>query len=77
MTDLWCVHIIGPDDVIAYPDKASAENEARLLNESIADEAARHRDDENWPAGRAEVAPWPWSAEAHAADMHGRKAEKP
>ena len=67
--ELWCVHVIGPDDVIAYPDKASAEQEAAALNEMFAIEAAKHHGDANWPACRAEVILWPYSAGAHDIDM--------
>ena len=67
--ELWCVHIIGPDDVIAYPDKAAAETEAAALNAMFAVEAAKHHGDANWPACRAEVILWPYSAGAHDVDM--------
>jgi hypothetical protein len=55
--------------VIAYPDKASAEQEAAALNAMFAVEAAKHHDDANWPACHAEVILWPYSAEAWDFDM--------
>ena len=66
---LWCVHIVGPDDVIAYPDKESAEHKAGLLNAVLEKQNAAHVGDENWPVCRAEVMPWPHSPESHAADL--------
>lgn len=68
-TALWCVHIIGPDDVIAYPNRAAAEREARLINDAMAKHMASRAADPNWPALRAEVTAWPHSAAAHAADL--------
>lgn len=68
-TALWCVHIIGPDDVIAFPDRASAEREASILNEASRRSAKKHADDAVWPRWSAEVIPWPHSAESHAADL--------
>ena len=49
--------------------EASAEQEAAALNAMFAVEAAKHHDDANWPACRAEVILWPWSAEAWDFDM--------
>jgi hypothetical protein len=68
MSDLWCVHIIGPDDMIACPSKAAAETEAAALNAMIAKQATLHAD-KNWPVCSAEVMLWPFSAKAHADDL--------
>lgn len=60
MTDtLWCCHIQGPDDVHAAGTKEEAQRWANAVNAlNIV---------------RAVVEPWPWSAEAHAADLpHSR-----
>jgi hypothetical protein len=72
MSVLWCVHVIGPDDLHAHPTFEAAEAHAVALNESI--RAAEHRS----PAiaditCRAVVAVWQWSAEAHASSLarHG------
>ena len=69
MSKLWCVHLIGPDDVIAYPDQQSAEREATLINEALERRAVAHKGNANWPTPRAVAKIWPWSAEAHAADL--------
>lgn len=68
-TGLWCVHILGPDDVIAFPDRQSAEREAATINEAMADHAARRPSDDNWPLLKAVVEAWPYSSEEHAADI--------
>lgn len=70
-TILWCCHVRGPDDVHAAPDYATALAWADMLTEM--DRAATH--DGNGVFGNltpfmnAVPAPWPWSAEAHAADL--------
>lgn len=66
---LWCVHIIGPDDVIAFPDKASAEREAALINDAMTRFIAVREPDDNWPTLKAVAAVWPWSPETHAEDL--------
>ena len=63
---LWCVHIIGPDDLHAHPTFEAAEVHAIALNTAIRSQ------EEKAPAlkeitCRAVVAIWPWSPEAHAA----------
>ncbi len=68
-TTLWCVHIQGPDDLIAFPDQASAEREAAVINEAMERHAATREPSPNWPTLKAVAAVWPWSAEAHAADL--------
>ncbi len=60
---LWCMHILGPDDVHAAPSKAHAEKAAAALN---AFHAAREEQSEHDPKVEAVVAPWPHSAESHA-----------
>ena len=65
-TGFWALHINGPDDVIAMPDKATAEAKAKEFNEL----AERHR---NRPDARPDVEPhmsaevmeWEWSPEEH------------
>ena len=68
---LWCVHVIGPDDVHAAPDFDTAEQWAirqnALMRKYTVD--AGMEDDPYWPQVRAVVAVWPWSAEGHAADL--------
>ncbi len=60
---LWCMHILGPDDVHAAPSKAHAEKAAAALN---AFHAARAGQSEHDPMVEAVVAPWPHSVESHA-----------
>jgi len=31
-TELWCVHIEGPDDIVAMPSKAAADIVAKKIN---------------------------------------------
>lgn len=62
---LWCVHILGPDDVIAKESYEAAEKHATELSDYI------HGPDKPdlgvlcLPI----VAMWPWSAEAHRAAL--------
>jgi hypothetical protein len=58
--ELWCLHIVGPDDVHAAPSKAHAEKAAAAFNEQFKGSANLMH---------AEVAPWPHSAESHAEDV--------
>lgn len=37
----WVMHILGPDDVIEYPDEISALRAANLLNKNMAGEMSR------------------------------------
>lgn len=63
---LWCMHILGPDDVYPAPTKEHAELAAKALN---AFHAARFSNSIYEPTMEAVVAPWPHSAESHAADV--------
>lgn len=59
---LWCVHILGPDDVLAAPCHEAAVVHARELNKAAHGRA-------NAPADVlcfAYAAPWPHRPEAHA-----------
>lgn len=61
---LWCLHILGPDDIHAAPSKEHAERAAERFNEIYGPVAAS--------AGvmcRAVAAPWPHSPESHAEDV--------
>jgi len=60
---LWCMHILGPDDVHAAPSKAHAEKAAAALN---AFHAARQEQSEQDPKIEAVATLWPHSAESHA-----------
>jgi hypothetical protein len=69
---LWCCHVRGPDDVHAAPDYETALKWADLTNALN----WRGKGGETAPPPsydecllKAVPAPWPYSAEAHAADM--------
>lgn len=57
----WCVHIYGPDDVIAMPSKERADRQAATINFSV----GRHWQ-ENDPEIYAIAELWPYSPESHA-----------
>lgn len=67
-TELWALHIEGPDDILAAPSKEAAEERARQLNEIWA-KAEAAQPSENWPVMNAVVVPWTGSAENHARDL--------
>ena len=73
MTDiLWCCHIRGPDDVHAAPDYETALKWSDMTNEmNWRGRRGKIVPPESWDACLLKAAPavWPWSAEAHAADM--------
>lgn len=59
---LWCVHVLGPDDVYAAPSHEAAAIYAREMNKTM-------HAPQNMPTDVlcfAYAAPWPHSAEAHA-----------
>jgi hypothetical protein len=63
---LWCVHVLGADDVYAEPNHAAAVAAAEKLN--------RHASRAMEKTGNdvlcfAYAAPWPHSPEDHAQDM--------
>jgi hypothetical protein len=62
---LWCVHVIGPDDVHAQPSHAHAVAKADELNRALWSRA--DGPDDLLCFAYADV--WPWSAEAHAASL--------
>ncbi|HHA2676658.1 TPA: hypothetical protein ACOECQ_002782 [Stenotrophomonas maltophilia] len=61
---LWCLHVLGMDDVHPAPSKAHAEKAAAWHNEQFKDQAARLG-----ISIEAKVVPWPHSAESHAAGV--------
>jgi hypothetical protein len=73
---LWCMHVIGPDDVHAAPDQQTAQAWADELNASIARRMSEMEPDEDTPSVRAEAAEWPWSPEAHAENLAKGLAER-
>src|SRR5690348_719786 len=68
---LWCVHIIGPDDVYAEPSHASAVADADKLNQSLW--SRPNTPDDVMCFAFADV--WPWSAEEHAKALAAQHAQ--
>lgn len=62
---LWCVHILGPDDVYAAPCHSAAVIHARELNKTI---HRKSRDLETILCF-AYAAPWSYSKDAHAEEV--------
>jgi hypothetical protein len=62
--ELWCLHVLGMDDVHPAPSKAHAEKAAAWHNEQFKGQAARLG-----ISIEAKVVPWPHSAESHAAGV--------
>ena len=62
--ELWCLHILGPDDVHPAPSKAHAERAAEGFNKAFG-ELSAGRD----VMCSAVAAPWPHSPESHAASV--------
>lgn len=60
MSGLWCLHVLGPDDVHPAPSRAEAERAAEFMN-------ARYSSKD--PPLSFEAAPWPYSALSHAEDV--------
>jgi hypothetical protein len=72
---LWALHVQGPDDIVAEPDRGSAERNAAQLNDWY--ESVTKRDDydpEMFPRVHAEVIEWPFSPQAHV-DALAEQAE--
>lgn len=62
---MWCVHILGPDDVMAAPCHDAAFVHARELNKAVHGRPNSPDD----VLCFAYPAPWPHSAEAHAESL--------
>ncbi len=69
---LWCLHIPGPDDVFAAPDRERAERWVAEHNAWL-DRMFWEGGIEfggNWPERHDAVCiEWPWSSERHAEDL--------
>jgi len=69
-TELWAVHIEGPDDIIACADRAEADQRTKEINDAW--ETLSRRPDANPELdGRfhAVVIPWEWSALEHTEEV--------
>lgn len=62
---LWCVYVLGPDDVQAAPSYSAAVERAREINESVHGLKTGVRDILCF----AYAAPWPHTAEGHKANL--------
>jgi hypothetical protein len=60
---LWCVHVLGPDDVHAAPSHLAAVTHAHELNKHLYSRADKKCDD---IMCFSYAAPWPHSKESHA-----------
>lgn len=58
----WCVHILGPDDVLAAPSHDAAVVHAHELNKALHGRIGTPNDILCF----AYAAPWPHSSESHA-----------
>ncbi len=64
---LWCVHILGSDEVLAAPCHEAAEVRARILNRSAHDHARSNEFADILCFAYA--APWPYDKESHAENV--------
>lgn len=62
---LWCVHILGPDDLMAAPSHDAAVVHARELNKALHGKPNAPDDILCF----AYAAPWPHSKESHGASL--------
>lgn len=64
---LWCVHVLGPDELIAKESYDAAEKHATELRDFMYGPAMPSS--EYTPMCLPIVAVWPWSADAHRAEL--------
>lgn len=65
-SDLWCVHILGPDDVYPAPSQAEAERAVAHMKHFW---ESRHPEEAAMGMVGFEAIPWPHSPESHAQDV--------
>jgi len=78
----WCVHVLGPDDLIPMPDYATANRAATRFNHWWQDYRARRKEQEDadLPETPAIVRPWPYDADdpnGHAQALAELRADDP
>ncbi len=76
MATLWCIHVQGPDSLIAQPDRETADKRAAEWQAGF--DALMARDPSpNDPVLKAAVIEWPGAADSHAEDLaeHGGNPE--
>lgn len=69
MTELWAIHIPGPDEYYAAPSEAAARHMADKHNAAMTEYVAKKKPDWGINYITASAVPWPSDAESHAAAM--------
>lgn len=71
--ELWCVHVLGPDSLIAMPDLETADRRAVEWNSMFGKIAAERGHNPFDPKCSAVVEKWTGSAKTHAEEIerHG------
>lgn len=64
ITQLWAVHVLGPDDIVAAPSKQAAEKAAAEITARFASPC----DPTDVPISGVCI-PWPYNTSAHARDV--------
>jgi hypothetical protein len=67
MSDLFCVNLLGPDDIYACAGREEADKLAAEFNAFFT--SLRKLGQGFEPTLSAVVIPWPWGAESHARDL--------
>lgn len=67
-TQLYAVHIEGPDDIHAAPSKEQADTWAAQINELVKRQTEANPS-EHWPRTVAKVIPWTGTPEEHAVEV--------
>ncbi len=79
MDALWCVHVLGPDSIIAQPDYPTAVRRAQQWIAVFADIASRTPPEKAIyaPICHCNVIPWNGTPAEHAAELaeHGGEPE--
>lgn len=65
----WCVHVLGPDDVIAAPDHQAAVVRAREMNKTLFNRPSEAHD----VLCFAYAAPWPYNGDQHAENLKSQQ----
>jgi hypothetical protein len=68
---LWCCHVRGPDDVYAAPDYETALRWSDIMNECNWMRGKDRQPPSSWADCLIKASPaiWPWSAQAHRANV--------
>lgn len=70
---LWAMHVMGPDDIIAMPDRETAQERADEVNAIVAQLKTRPGASDLDPGISAAVIEWPGTPQEHADELaeHG------